>query len=180
MGAGKSTVARILAGISGTIIDADNEAKVLMQASPEIKKALIAVFGSSITIDGQIRFDILGPAAFRSSENILKLNAIVHPALIKLLEGRLQQKNPFIILDAALIPLWRIEPRFDRCIWVQAPFAVRLHRLQELHPGHDQASLENRMRIQEQVLPVPAGPGWATIDNCKGPDYLDEVLRRFR
>jgi dephospho-CoA kinase len=180
MGAGKSTVARILAGSAGTIIDADREAKMLMRSSVEIRKALSDAFGSQVIADDEIRFDLLGGTVFSSREKILALNAIVHPPLIKLLDNRLESAagDP-VILDAALLPLWPLGLAFDACLWVHAPAETRFSRLQRLHPEFDEAAILERMRLQEAVLPVPGGSKWDRIENTGSQADLLRALQPF-
>ena len=130
----------------------------------------------------EIRFDLLGAAAFGSEAALIRLNTIVHPPLVKILEERLSERNDRpVILDAALLPLWRIEPLFDACLWVRAPAEMRLRRILAGRPDLDEAAARGRMRLQEMVLPEPApGFSWLHIDNSESRERLSEALIGFQ
>jgi dephospho-CoA kinase len=181
MGAGKSTAARLLAGDGSIIITADREAKSLMQGSPAICGRLAEAFGAAVIEEGTIRFDRLGAAAFASAASLQRLNEIVHPPLVATLEKLLAADNARgVILDAALLPCWRFDAPFDACLWIEAPFEMRLHRLLAARPDLDEPGIAARMRLQEQMLPEPFGdPSWTGIDNSESPEHLARLLSAF-
>src|SRR5512136_948088 len=83
MGAGKSACASLCAEAAGMrVIDADAEAKLLMENDSRIRKELARAFGQSIIARGAINFTALGAAAFASPAAMQKLNSIVHPPLV--------------------------------------------------------------------------------------------------
>jgi dephospho-CoA kinase len=179
MGAGKSTAARFLAArlAPALIIDADREAKMLMNTDPSVMEQLAAAFGGSIIGAGGIDFSALGRIVFSSLEKLKRLNAIVHPPLEKRLLACIENsggKN--VLLDAALLPHWGIESRFDACLWVQAPFETRLARLLQSRSDLDEASLRNRMRLQEESLAAPLRRPWQSLENRESIDALDQAL----
>jgi dephospho-CoA kinase len=182
MGAGKSTAARYLAEGGGSVIDADRIAKRLMQESSPIKIRLVEAFGAPVVEDGEIRFDRLGNAAFASEAALLRLNAIVHPALVKVLEDRLSEYGDRpAVLDAALLPLWYVESLFDALLWVHAPRPTRLRRIMAGRPDFDEGVAAGRMRLQERTLPEPAADStWIRIDNGESRERLFERLGDFR
>jgi dephospho-CoA kinase len=175
MGSGKSTCAHILAEGDAVVIDADREAKTLMESSGTIKRGLVSAFGNDVLQKGNIRFDLLGGRAFRSIATLRTLNRIVHPPLIERLYQRIHGvRDSLCILDAALIPLWRIGSWFDIRIWVDARQNTRLDRLMMKNSGIDRNSLQKRMRIQERLYGKPRGRGWRMVAN----DGSIEELRK--
>jgi dephospho-CoA kinase len=182
MGAGKSTAARLLAHDASTVIDADHEAKSLMQESLRIRNHLVEAFGAEVIERGEIRFDFLGQAAFSSEATLLRLNTIVHPSLVKILEERISESNNRpVILDAALLPLWHLESLFDVCLWVHAPFKTRFRRILSCRPGLDAAAAKDRMRLQERMFPAPTEvSSWIYLDNSKNMAHLAAALAIFR
>jgi dephospho-CoA kinase len=171
MGAGKSTCAGFIADICGASfgkafsIDADAEAKRLMQSSPAIKKKLVETFGAGIISRGVIRFPELGEAAFASMENLQALNGIVHPALVGKLEEAVFKKGcPCVIFDAALIPLWHMEKWFDVLVWVRASFEKRYERLKN-KTKLPVANLIKRMELQQELFDEPGRAPWNIIVN---------------
>ncbi len=182
MGSGKSTAARFLARDPGSVIDADREAKSLMQESPLIRSLLAEAFGARVIERGKIRFDLLGAAAFNSEAALTRLNKSFIRRLVKILKERLSERNGRpVILDAALLPLWRIESLFDACLWMHAPVEMRLRRILAGRPDLDEAAVRGRMRLQELVLPEPApGFSWLHIGNSENRERLSEALIGFQ
>ena len=132
--------------------------------------------------DGAISFGALGTIAFDSVENLSTLNAIVKPPrVVKALERLMADiHDRDIILDAALLPLWHVEPLFDACLWVEARPDVRLERLLRSRPDLSEAALAKRMRLQQAVLEEPGSSGkWTKIDNSNSVEALEAALLRF-
>jgi dephospho-CoA kinase len=178
MGAGKTEAARFLAErTDAAIIDADQEAKALMNTDQGIREQLNRAFGGSIIRKGEILFPVLGSIVFGSKEKLLLLNSIVHPLLVTRLRGLLYAHGGrSIVLDAALLPLWKMESLFDALLWVHAPFEIRLERLKKVRSDLNEQSLRPRMRIQEECLPVPRCPPWRLIHNAGNREHLAEML----
>jgi dephospho-CoA kinase len=180
MGAGKTTYARFLSveAPQSVLIDADREAKSLMQNSPVIQKDLAAAFGELVAVEGVIDFRRLGKLVFSSGENIRTLNRIVHPHLLaKLKEKVFSDAAPSIICDAALIPLWHIEAWFDTVTWVRAAFDKRLERLKgKTSLSHDE--VESRMNLQQALFTEPDSAPWHIVENNGTIDDLKIRMAR--
>jgi len=180
MGAGKSTCARSFESGGVLVIDADAEAKLIMSQSREVQDGLRAAFGDSVIGEEGLRFDILGRAAFESVQSLRKLNAVTHPVLVGHIDRLVRDcEKPLCILDAALIPIFGIESGFDLCVWVEAPFDVRYRRLKTKLAGMDEAELTRRMRLQEEIMPVPAAGRWAKIPDVDCRKYIVGKLREM-
>ncbi|MBD3319658.1 MAG: dephospho-CoA kinase [Chitinivibrionales bacterium] len=173
MGAGKSAVARILQqSLSCKHIDADKEAKRLMNENAALQNKLADAFGEDILCEKTVNFPQLGKRAFSSITRLNQLNSIVHPVLIDYLGRRIKEENDHrIIFDAALIPLWKIEDWFSTCIWVHADRQVRCKRLDSIS-RLDPDSIKKRMRLQEMLFSPPAGKQWSVIENNADHDTL--------
>ncbi|MBN2189051.1 MAG: dephospho-CoA kinase [Chitinispirillaceae bacterium] len=172
MGAGKTAAARLLSSAAGptgagaVVIDADYEAKMIMSDDPGMREQLIRAFGCSILEKDRLSFRSLGNIVFASKEKLLRLNAIVHPPLVERLRGLLEHREDRgVILDAAVLPLWNMETLFDACLWIHAPFEIRLGRLKKVRRDLDVRTLRERMRVQEECLPAPPCPPWRLIHN---------------
>ncbi len=165
MGSGKSVCARYLSRTGGTLIEADVVAKEVMNSSTEIRDQLQECFGSTVISNDGIHYAALGSIAFRSSENLSRLNAIVHPPLLdRLQEIYAETEGPVRILDAALIPLWHIEDWFDELLWIHAPKEIRVQRVLD-KSSLQEAEVKNRMKLQEELFKEPQGNGWVSIVN---------------
>jgi dephospho-CoA kinase len=177
MGSGKSTISEILARLGAVVIDADSAAKELMNADAGIRGQLAAEFGSSIVDGEKLLFHALGNMAFHSLENMTKLNRIVHPALLRELDRRIRQiRNTMLVLDAALISLWKIEGWFDVVCWVDADFDVRFERL-ALKQNIPAEEIRRRMRLQEQIVKRPCGGRWREVKNNDSKKLLEPLCR---
>jgi len=182
-GSGKSTVARILAGLAGTggtppvVIDADAEAKKIIGDDGSIINRLKEVFGPAIMENNRLSFQRLGAVVFSSGEQLAKYNTIVHPPVLSGLRTMLEQvQGSAVILDAALIPLWGIETWFDECVWVHASNAIRLDRVSRKRGDLDRSAIERRLRIQEEVLKEPRDKHWLRIENEGRIEELESAV----
>jgi dephospho-CoA kinase len=172
MGAGKSTCARSFESENALVLDADAEAKRLMEQNRAIQDGLREAFGEAVVgPDGGINYGALGRAAFESIDALLTLNGITHPPLAERLDALVSGcKKPLCVMDAALIPILGIESWFDLCVWVDAPFKVRLERIAAKRTDLPEREIAVRMRMQEAVMGVPDGGDWAVVadTDCRG------------
>ena len=179
MGAGKSSVARLLAGRGYACVDADAEAKRLMNADRTMQRRLVETFGEQVVKAGSIDSAVLGERAFRSAGELAKLNAIVHPALLLRLQDLLESTRgrAGVVMDAALLPMWGREGLFDILLWIRAPRPVRLARISS-RVTLDPKRIRARMRLQESLLPEPPSPPWTCIDNDGTVQRLTGAINR--
>ena len=148
--AGKDTVVRILEGAGfqeinvdkiGHLVLADQKAKVLSQ------------FGSQILDpEGNIDRRKLGEMVFRSRKQRLRLEAIVHPAMVRRVQEEIRAKDRRIVINAALLFKMGLHELCDRIICVRAPFAHRLIRAIR-RDAHAISSIWRRMRSQRGICP---------------------------
>jgi dephospho-CoA kinase len=177
MGAGKSTCAGLLACATTRVrvIDADREAKLMMNGDESIRRQLAAAFGASVIHENSIGFGQLGKAAFASVRAMRMLNSIVHPALVKRLHDLVFAGPDPCILDAALIPMWGIASWFDLCLWVTADPVLRRERLMA-KSGLMPEQITMRMSVQETLVRVPDGQPWTIVGNEGSIDDLRDQL----
>lgn len=134
-GAGKSTVAEILAGHGAKIVDADLIGRKVVEASGEMFGQLIAAFGSDIlSTDGSLDRSKLAELAFHDDQSKAKLNKLVHPRLLSALHEQVKAFDPannLVIIDAALLLDWGLDAKVDEVWVVEADEIQRLSRLIE-------------------------------------------------
>lgn len=183
MGAGKSTCIHLLSKENTILIDADSQAKWLMENDLSIKNALFMQFGDVIKENDAIDFKKLGEIVFSSLVDLQKLNKIVHPPLVAHLNSLIVKKTydnniQQIILDAALIPLWQIENWFDCLLWIESPHKIRLSRLVKKYLGKIGIDeLERRMKLQEALFTPPDIYNWSFIRNS---GEIDDMVCDFK
>ena len=133
---GKSEVARILADLGATLIDADELSREVVRPGTRALSAIVSRWGERVlNPDGTLNRGMLRSIVFADPAERKALNAIVHPEV-----GRRRSE---LVADArargdaavvAAIPLLfeaGLEREFDRVILVDAPEDVRLARLVE-------------------------------------------------
>jgi dephospho-CoA kinase len=178
MGAGKSTAAAFLSRNTATVIDADGVAKDLMTTSTAVRRELKRVFGNGVFVQTRLHFGALGAAAFESPAALRRLNAIVHPPLVRRLRRMVfGESQRGVVLDAALIPLWHIEEWFDRLVWIAAPATLRLQRLRRKADGLTDTALRRRMRLQQGLFAPPSDARWHVVENRRTIRALQRSLR---
>ncbi len=144
IGCGKSTAAKIFKENGFIIIDADKEAKKLL---PELIFPLRQAFGGDVWTNGRLNYAYIARKAFSSEKNLKKLNAIVHPTLLKRLKSLLEaSKNQNICLDAALIYEWDISSWFDKIIVIACKIESSIERMQE--KGFSTPDIKKRWNLQ--------------------------------
>lgn len=82
IGSGKSVVSRMLAVMGVPVYDCDNRAKLLMQSSATIRRALVRMFGEDCyNADGTLNRAHLAERIFTDRDNIRRVNELVHPCV---------------------------------------------------------------------------------------------------
>jgi dephospho-CoA kinase len=148
MGAGKSTVAGELKRYGAKIIDADEMGwSVIAKGTDEYRK-LVKTFGRGIlTKTGNIDRRALGKLAFASKASLAKLNAIVHPALLKKVRAEIDRnRKGLVVVDAALLFTWGLDKEVDVAILVTAADRLKIKRL--VDAGMNEEDLVARLKLQ--------------------------------
>ena len=148
IGSGKSVVAKIFATLGIPVFNADDEAKRIMQTSPEIKSKLIQQFGMDIYNESGLDKEKLASIVFDDPFQLQLLNAIVHPVTIQAAKAwAAKQTSPYVIKEAALIFESGAADGLLKVIGVTAPLSLRTHRLMQ-RDGITKDQVDARMRNQ--------------------------------
>lgn len=148
IGSGKSKVAEFLRDREVAIYDSDSRAKELMMSNEALREALIAEFGQECyTADG-INRAWLAQRVFNNEAELAKLNAIVHPAVMRdFAEWAEAQEGNYVVLESAILLEAGLESHVDVVVAVMAPKELRLERAM-LRDGAKREQIEERMRNQ--------------------------------
>jgi dephospho-CoA kinase len=164
IGSGKSTVSSLLAKHGAVIIDADAITRELQVPGAPLLAVLAERFGQHILdANGGLIREELAKIAFSDPEALKDLNKIVHPAVAKEMDRRMNEvraTDKVVILD---IPLLAENPRKGLCgvIVVDVPVEVAVSRLVEFRNMKEedaqsriakQASREDRLKIADKVI----------------------------
>ncbi|MDD3730880.1 MAG: dephospho-CoA kinase [candidate division Zixibacteria bacterium] len=133
LGSGKTTAANFFKRMGVMVINADHIGREVVEGSRPLLKKLVRAFGHDILDKkGRLKRKRLAMVAFASRENHARLNALVHPYLLKKLRKQLAQaekKQKIVVVDAALLMDWRLDREMDYVLVIHASLQKRLERL---------------------------------------------------
>ncbi|MFK7747393.1 MAG: dephospho-CoA kinase [Kordia sp.] len=149
IGSGKTTVAKMFHELGVSIYIADVEAKKLMHTSKEIKEELIAAFGEETYINGELNRSYLSNIVFNQSEELKKINAIVHPRVGQHFKDWCAERSQeaYVIKEVAILFENDSYKHCDKIITVVAPLEARFKRLL-LRDQTSREALQSRMNNQ--------------------------------
>lgn len=130
VGSGKSTVAGLLARRGLLVLDADAEARAVIEL-PEVRTALAARFGADIVDpSGELDRARLAARAFADPAATADLNAVVHPRVReRLLAALTAAGDRPVVLDVPLLLESPLAALVTRWILVDTPEAQRESRI---------------------------------------------------
>lgn len=155
IGAGKSTVARLLGRHGAAVIDVDGLGREVLEPGGSAVQQVRERFGPGVVADdGGIDRRVLAAVVFADPDELRALEAISHPAIDAAIDARLDEEpaDAVVVLDMAVLvesSLGRALPSgrgYDTVVVVEAPLDVRLERLVER--GHTLDDARARMAAQ--------------------------------
>jgi dephospho-CoA kinase len=134
---GKSTVSEAFARLGAKVLDADKVAReVVLPGQPAWLK-LQQAFGPEFFLpDGEVNRSKLRRLVFADPEERGKLNAIVHPEVMKEIDFRFEQltssaEHAVVLVDIPLLIEVGVAHRFDKVVVVYANESVQVMRLMQ-------------------------------------------------
>ena len=146
---GKSTVARMLADLGATVIDADKVAHEVMRAGTPVHAAVVEAFGPEVVgPDGEIDRARLGEIVFADPEALARLERIVHPAVMAEVARRVAEASTeVVVVEAIKLIESGMADRYDS-LWVTTcPSEFQVQRLMA-DRGLSREAAELRVRAQ--------------------------------
>jgi dephospho-CoA kinase len=152
IGSGKSLVAKILADLGASVIDADRLGHASYLPGTRSWKALVAAFGEQIVdAEGKIDRKKLGEIVFNDKEQLNKLNNIVLPYMKEMARQEIErfrrQKAKAVVLEAPTL--------FESCwtdlvdlIWVVAAGQPEVIRRVTARSGISEEAVLARIKSQ--------------------------------
>ncbi len=132
IGSGKSTVARRLAVLGATVIDADVLAREVVAPGTDGLAEVVAAFGPDVLgPDGALDRPALAAVVFADPSARERLNAIVHPRVRERTEDLVgaAESDAVVVQDIPLLVETRSPAEFDLVVVVHAGVATRVRRL---------------------------------------------------
>ncbi|GIG62734.1 dephospho-CoA kinase [Longispora fulva] len=147
IGAGKSAVARYLAGRGAVIVDSDVLAREVVAPGTEGLAEVVDTFGDGVLRDGALDRAALAAVVFADPSARARLERIIHPRVRARSEELTAAAGDSIVVnDIPLLVEVGLAPTFPLVLVVEAGHDVRLARLVER--GLPPAEAESRMAAQ--------------------------------
>ncbi|WP_419853997.1 dephospho-CoA kinase [Candidatus Poriferisodalis sp.] len=193
IGAGKSSVARLLAGHGAAVVDVDALGREIIAPGGSAVQAVLQRFGSELAgPDGGIDRPALASIVFNDPDKLAALNEISHPAINELLDEQIESIGAagtanVVVLDMAVLvesTLGR-DTRFpyEVVITVEAPPDVRLERLVErgMTPDDAKARLASQATDEQrrEAANFVIGNGGGSAELAEATGELWDALRRL-
>ena len=178
IGSGKSTVAKILSNLGAVVIDADVIAREVLEPNQAGYQKAIEVFGESI-LDSDLRIDRkrLAELVFQNSDELAKLEAIVHPAVI----ARVAQirhslpESTVVVYDTPLLFEKNLQGQFDKVLIVVTDSEHRKSRL--IERGLEITDIEARIANQATDAQRRTVADFVIENNGSPEELQDQVAK---
>ena len=158
IGSGKSSVLKLFKEWGAFTVDCDHITHQILEHDPEVTPVLTEYFGSSILEKGKISRKRLAALAFASKKNLLALEEILHPKILKEVE-RFYSKNKDLeakafVVEASTYPKIRGEWQqfFSTKILVNASREIRLKRAKEKGYSDEEFSIRSEHQLPIDTL----------------------------
>lgn len=130
IGSGKSTVCKALRAFGYPVYDTDIQARRLMNSDGDVIAAVTSEFGAESYLDGCLNRPFVAACVFGSPERLLRLNAIVHPAVVAdFIRWAAERDERLVFVETALLFESGLSEAVDRSIAVVAPERLRVERV---------------------------------------------------
>jgi dephospho-CoA kinase len=150
IGAGKSTVARMLAERGAVVFDADQLARAAIEPGTPGFDAVLDRFGTTVVgPDGAVDREVLADVVFEDEAARRDLEGIIHPEVGRLFREATdahRDTDDVVVHDIPLLVEAGMQDLFDVVVVVEAPDDVRVARLGER--GMPEEEVRERMAAQ--------------------------------
>jgi dephospho-CoA kinase len=152
IGCGKSTVAAMMRALGCHVIAADPLAHKLIEPGQPAFQEVVRAFGADILhSDGHVDRGKLGAMVFADVDKLLRLNAIVHPRVLKELERLFSEyavahPHGVAVIEAALLVEAGYAKHLDRLVVAWCKPEQQMERL--LTRGMSREQIEQRLAAQ--------------------------------
>lgn len=182
-GSGKSTVSAMLRDMGCFVCDADKIARIVLEKGSPLLQKIAEVFGEdTVNKYGELDRAKLAERAFATKEATEKLNALTHPAILKMsfdeLENAEKAGYKLCFYDAAALFESGADEKCDFTVCVQAPSEIRLERIMARDSITRGKALE-RMNAQKPDSYYSEKADFI-IDNSPGKDLAEQVAQLVR
>ena len=155
MGSGKSTAARLFEDQGFQRIDCDEIAHDLLREDEDVNRCIKKAFGTdAFDRDGQVDRTALGGIVFESGDNLLRLEAILHPRIRYTWLARVASDTEARwVVEIPLLFEKNLQNRVDFTVCVFSDLSTQVKRLQLKGIDRTQAlaRIEKQMPVFEKA-----------------------------
>jgi dephospho-CoA kinase len=176
IGSGKTTVCRIFRVLGVPVFVADVAARQIMNRDPAIRKEINAIAGKDLYSTDELDRKELARLIFNRPELLRRVNAVVHPAVLRMFdEWAAKSEAPYVIMEAAILFEARADTLVDRVASISAPVEERIARVM----GRNDLSREEVMeRINNQMEDEERDEqSYYVINNADNEMIIPEILK---
>lgn len=154
IGSGKSVVSALLRVLNIPVYDADAASKRLLVTDERLMTSLKNLLGEDIYEGGVLNKKKMSAMIFSDKSLLVKVNALIHPAVIADFEQWAERKNlPLVACESALVFEAKMDGLFDAVLMVYAPEEVRISRAMRRDGSTEEqvkARIQNQMSDEEK------------------------------
>jgi dephospho-CoA kinase len=181
VGAGKTTVAQMMAEQGCRVVDADRIAHEVL-GRDEVKRQVRETFGEAVFgPEGEVDRDRLGREVFADAGHREALEAIVHPPILARMREELEAARASgcraVVLDAPLILEKGLASWCDCMVYIRVPATVRQRRLRRAR-GWCPAEVQRRDASQVSLRRKQDQADYI-LENSASPEHTLEQVRRI-
>ena len=123
--AGKNVISKNIEKLGYSHVDVDQLGHIALDNE---KERLFETFGLGIrNADGSVNRKALGAIVFSDPEEKKKLESIVHPEMVRMVEDIIAERQN-VVINAAILFEMKLDRLCDIVFWVDAPVIVRFFR----------------------------------------------------
>lgn len=184
IGCGKSTVAAWLADAGATVVDADRVAREVVEPGEPALAEVLAAFGPGVRRpDGALDRAALGRIAFADPAALVRLEAILHPAVRLLIQRRLDAAAaigaPAVVVEAIKLVEGGLAEACDEVWLVTCPPDEQRRRLEVR--GMPASEIDARIAAQAGLVARARSVATRDIDTSGSPEAARvRVLAAYR
>ena len=153
VGMGKSTAARLLAKRGLPVVDSDDLAREVVAPGQPALEEIAETFGAEFIVDSKLDRQRMAAAVFGDDAARVRLEAIIHPRVRKLWQGRIKQwRAKEMPIGAVVIPLLfevGAETEMDTVLCLACTAKTQRERLRAR--GWDDDQIAARIRAQMDI-----------------------------
>lgn len=183
VGAGKSTVARILEGLGAAVIDSDGLCHEEL-AERSVVATLVEWWGSSIlAADGGVDRSKVGRIVFDDPTQLTRLEGLLYPRIAhrRMMLCSRYESDPevrAIVLDSPKLMEAGLDGLCDAVVFVEAGRSIRRERLRESR-GWTDAELNRREKLQDSLDNKRAKADYILVNHSNISELCPSVEQFF-